>query len=81
VPHFFFHIDDGEYCPDRSGVELSGVKAAQAEALRAAGGILSSEHRVFTSSSPWVMSVTDEEDHLLFALRFSVERPGGLDHL
>nr|WP_245247888.1 hypothetical protein [Tianweitania sediminis] len=62
--------------PDEEGLELGNLEAAQAEATRAAGGMLQ-DHDPFTKSSSWQMVVTDDKDQLLFTLRFNMDRPAG----
>lgn len=76
MPRYFFHIEDGVHVVDREGLELADLKAAQAEAMRASGGMLQ-DHDPFTASSSWLMAVTDEADQLLFTMRYAVDVPAG----
>lgn len=77
MPRFYFHIDDGRHCPDETGYDLADLEAAQAEALRAASGILHSQHSLFSGAGDWQMNVTDGDHRLLFTLRFSANTPSG----
>ncbi len=72
MPRFFFHVMDGRAIIDTVGVELAGVTEARAEAVRAAGTILSSEATKFLEGrGRWCMSVADETGAVCFTLRFS----------
>lgn len=76
MPRFFFHVDDGTFTPDREGTELADRDAAKSEAVSAAGEILNSlDGQFWSDSAAWRMHVTDEEDILLFTLRFSSDVP------
>ena len=78
MPRYFFHIDDGVSFPDPAGIELPGLTAARAEAVKASGTILADfDGDFWKSGSPWVMSVTDATGRLLFSLHFSAEIPSG----
>lgn len=43
MPRFFFHLHNGEECPDTEGVELADVEAARQEAIRSARSIMAGE--------------------------------------
>jgi hypothetical protein len=78
MPRFFFHGDDGGSNPDPIGAELPNLHAAQLEAVKASGAILSDlDGDFWKNGSPWVMTVTDEYFQLLFSLHFSAEIPSG----
>jgi hypothetical protein len=78
MARYFFHIDDGKHLPDRDGLELPNLKAARAEAVKAAGSMIRDEDESsLERSSAWQMAVTDEADQLMFTLRFSLDVPTG----
>jgi hypothetical protein len=78
MPRYFFHVDDGFSVPDSIGAELPDLDAARAEAVKAAGSILKDfDGDFWARGKPWLMSVTDEQGLLQFALRFSAMVPSG----
>lgn len=71
MPLYFFHVQDGEYIPDREGTELADIASAQIEAVRFAGELLSEGAAKFWSGDVWMLRVTDDTDLTLFELTFS----------
>ena len=69
MPRYFFHVTDGTYSPDLIGTELSDVFAAEAEAVRACGGMLRDIGARFWNGAEWTMEVKDEAQRPLFTLR------------
>ncbi|PBB83582.1 hypothetical protein [Mesorhizobium sp. WSM3876] len=78
MPIYHFHVDNGEFNPDADGVELPDVNAARVEAVRAAGEMINDNKEAFWQhAAPWIMHVTDGENHLLFTLQFGAKIPSG----
>jgi hypothetical protein len=78
MPIYHFHVDNGEFNPDRDGIDLPDLDAARMEAVRAAGEIINESNRSFWEHmTPWMMNVTDDENRLLFTLQFSAKVPSG----
>jgi hypothetical protein len=78
MPRYFFHVDDGEFIPDDTGTELRDLRAAQMEAVRAAGEMINSSHASFWEHlTPWYMHVTDSDHRLIFTLHFGGKIPSG----
>ncbi len=71
MPQFFFDVTDSSYDPDPIGTELPDVYAAQAEAVRASGGMLRDVGARFWNNPEWFMEVKDEAHRRLFTLRMS----------
>jgi hypothetical protein len=76
MPRYFFHVHDGTSDPDLEGTELPDIYAAQAEAIRASGEMLSDLGAKFWNGAEWKMEVRDETGRHLFTLRFSAEEHG-----
>jgi len=76
MPRYFFHVHDGYAAPDLVGTELPDICAAQAEAIRASGGMLRDMGRRFWDGTEWSMEVKDEAGRSLFTLRSSAEEHG-----
>jgi hypothetical protein len=78
MPHYFFHVDNGEFVPDESGTELPDLDAARREAVRAAGEMIDDAQQTFWEHLlPWNMHVTDGQHRLLFTLEFGAKVPSG----
>ncbi len=74
MPRYFFDIQqDGRSDPDDLGTELPDIYAVQHEAVRASGEMLRDMGAKFWDVSAWAMEVRDEQQRLLFTLRFSAE--------
>jgi hypothetical protein len=73
MPRYFFHVHDGQDLPDTEGTELPNVAAAQSEAIRASGDMLSNHKGSagFWAGEDWTMNVTDATGRSLLTLRFS----------
>ncbi|HEY9218291.1 MAG TPA: hypothetical protein VIO94_09590 [Phenylobacterium sp.] len=76
MAHYFFHIDDGEFLPDREGVELPDLAVARREALKMSGAMLRELDSQFWTGGPWRMHVHDADNSPLFTLEFSALDPG-----
>ncbi|TPI57674.1 MULTISPECIES: hypothetical protein [unclassified Mesorhizobium] len=75
---YYFHVDNGEFIPDGDGVDLPDLDAARQEAVRAAGEMINESKRSFWEGmTPWIMNMTDDENHLLFTLQFAAKVPSG----
>ena len=78
MPRFFFHVDNGEFVPDRVGTDLPDVNAARMEAVRAAGEMINDAKESFWEHlTPWLMHVTDVDNRLQFTLEFVAKVPSG----
>jgi uncharacterized protein DUF6894 len=77
MPHYYFHLENGQILLDDTGLELRDIAVAQNEALRASGEILRAGARATATlwnGTPWRMWVTDKpngEGKTFFTLRFS----------
>ncbi|WP_404711193.1 DUF6894 family protein [Sphingomonas sp. MMS24-J13] len=66
MPRFHFNINDSF---DHEGTVLASVQAAKCEAVKLAGRVICEEHAdSFWLSREWTMSVTDDQNLLLFQL-------------
>ena len=71
VPRYFFHVSDGDDCPDLQGTILEDDAAARTEAVRFTGQLLSDAPDKFWSEQVWKLRVTDDTDLTLFELMFT----------
>ena len=76
MPRYFFNIMGGRCDPDLTGTDLPDIYAAQGEAIRASGEMLSEIGPRFWDGAGWAMEVKDEAGRRLFTLRFSAEEHG-----
>jgi hypothetical protein len=65
MPRFYFHVDGP---PDNLGMDLPNVAAAKCAAVRYAGQLICEEANSFWDSGDFEMTVTDEDDLVLFSL-------------
>ena len=72
MPRYYFHVYDGHAEIDRDGTELPDIKAARAEALRLAGGIIADAGARADLGEDWRFEVTDAAGLILFRLDFIV---------
>lgn len=70
MPHYFFHVEDGQSFPDAEGCQLPDLDAARIEAVRLLGGMLRDEAETFWQGHDWRMSVTDADGMRLFTIDF-----------
>lgn len=72
MPRYYFHFSDGgHWFTDSNGLELAGLRAARAHALkdvRALSAALCERH--VQDLSPWTMTVVDGAGKAVFALGF-----------
>jgi hypothetical protein len=73
MPRYFFHVTDGYLARDSDGTELPDIYAAQDQAIRMSGEILRDMGAEFWNGTDWKLEVTDEQDQIMFVLRFSAE--------
>lgn len=60
MPHYCFHVMDGQELTDDTGAELPNLDAAKAEALRLTGAVLSEDAAGnIWRGSPWRIIVSD----------------------
>jgi hypothetical protein len=77
MPHYYFHLENGQILLDDAGLELRDIAAAQNNALRASSEMFKAGPRATATlwnGTPWRMWVTDKpngEGKTLFTLRFS----------
>ena len=72
MPRFFFNSQDGDAFKDADGVELPHVRAAQYEASKLLGEIISDEPQDVWHPNGFQLTVTDADDLVLFVLNASV---------
>ena len=61
MPHYFFHIRDGNrFEPDEYGVELSGTEAVREEALMTVGRMVQDATLAGRDAFDWTFEVVDE---------------------
>lgn len=78
MARYFFHVDNGTFAPDPTGVELPDVNAARVEAVKAAGEAINDASDGFWEhATPWFMYVTEANGRLLFSLEFAAKVPSG----
>jgi hypothetical protein len=73
MPRYFFHVTDGYLAHDSDGTELPDIYAAQDQAIRMSGEILRDMGAEFWNGTDWKLEVTDEQNQIMFVLRFSAE--------
>ncbi|TRD04333.1 hypothetical protein FJV76_13720 [Mesorhizobium sp. WSM4303] len=72
MTRYFFHVDNGT-SPPTMKVSVPHLEAARLEAVRAAWrDDKESKQSFWEHMTPWIMNVTDDEDHLLFTPQFVV---------
>ena len=74
MPRYYFHVHDGEDCPDLVGTELADDAAARAEAIVTAGSLLRELGSNFWGAD-WSMNVQTETGVPVCELRFSAKSP------
>jgi hypothetical protein len=73
VPHYFFHIRDGDqFEPDEYGLELRDAEAARDEALRAAGEMVRDAAIAGRDVPARSLEVVDEADAPVVSVAFSL---------
>ena len=78
MPRYFFDInDDDRFTKDHTGVELDGLEAVRAEAIRTLPDIAKEALSKDDTQRSIVVGVRDEEGHhvLMAALTLVVQRP------
>jgi hypothetical protein len=79
MPRYFFHVHDGCSTRDNDGTELPDIFAAQEEAIRLSGELLSEIGGKFWNGAEWSLEVTDQTERVLFRLRFSADKGTVID--
>ena len=79
MPRYFFHVDDGFSTRDVDGTDLPDIFAAQGEAIRLSGELLREMEAKFWNGVEWSLTVTDENEGVLFILRFSADKGTPID--
>jgi hypothetical protein len=74
MPRYFFHVFDGQDVPDLEGTELADDAMAKAEAIVAAGSMLSDLGGQFWNGEDWMMRVDRGSGGTVCELRFSAKR-------
>ena len=77
MPHYFFHIFNGQAHPDTEGTELPGLDEVRQQAVQTAGEILRDDGIKGWKGSDWHMEVTDAAGQSVLRLRFSIEELSG----
>ena len=79
MPRYFFHFSDGKrQFTDSSGIELSGMAAARANATRQVRELkVAMCHPNVQDLSAWSMTVLDAKKNPVFSLGFDPRPPRG----
>ena len=73
----YFHLQKGtEIIRDEEGVEVSDVRAGEAEALRALGEIRSESDAELQDWAGWKLAAADDSGAVLFLLDVDAPHPG-----
>lgn len=70
MPHYYFHLNNGNTRPDMLGMTLPDRTAAKHEALCLAGGLLADPDAGFRRALEWSIDVVDQRGHGQFTLVF-----------
>ena len=70
MPRYFFHVEDHKRFLDEEGSIFDDLDAARLEAVRVAAGVLRDQPAEFWNSGEWRVVVTDDQQTILFTLRF-----------
>jgi hypothetical protein len=70
MPHYYFHVHDGESRPDHEGVDLPSRNAAWSEAVRCCGQMLKDIDGRMGHQAEWRMEVVDGLGQPVFTPRF-----------
>lgn len=70
MPRYFFHVEDHKRFLDEEGSVFADLDAARLEAVRVAAGVLRDQPAEFWNSGEWRVVVTDDDQTILFTLRF-----------
>ena len=81
MPRYYFHFSDGKrQFSDSSGVDLSGMSAARANATRQVREIKAAMcHPHVQDLSAWSMTVLDAKKTPVFTIGFDLKSPRGKD--
>lgn len=74
MPRYFFHSANGKRQFDAEGLELSGVRAAEIEAVRFLGDLLSEQPDTLLSSDALTITVSDTNGQTVLSVRAGVLR-------
>jgi hypothetical protein len=73
----YFHLQKGtEIIRDEEGVEVSDVRAGEAEALNALGEMRSEADAELQDWAGWKLAVADDSGAVLFSLDVDAPHPG-----
>jgi hypothetical protein len=83
VPRYFFHFSDGKRrFSDATGQDLPGIAAARRHAVAQVRELkIAMCHPAIQDLSGWTMSVTDENDKMIFEIGFDSRAFGNRLHL
>jgi len=78
MTRYYFHVLDGTAITDETGEEFPDIKAAKAEAVKLASGLLADGlGETFWQGHPWQIVVSDsaspERGRIFFSLTLSVD--------
>jgi hypothetical protein len=77
MPRFYFHVHHKRSYHDHEGAELRDLRAAWVEATTSCGEMLRDIDGQMEVGPEWRMEVTDENQTVLFILRFHAEAGPG----
>lgn len=72
MPRFHFHTADGRCFPDREGVELASIAAAQCQAVKVLAEFMRDDPCEFWTTNSLSVTVSDESGLSLFQLDLAV---------
>ena len=73
MPRYYFHVVNGEFVPDREGLECSTLDEAKKQAVIIAGGMLKDQALKVWKTRHYYMFVADEQNQTCLKLAFDVE--------
>lgn len=77
MARYFFHTANGTMQHDGEGLELATMHAAELEAVRFLGDLLSEQPGVVSSSQVLTITVTDAGGRVAFSVKASMSGPQG----
>lgn len=79
MPRFFFHVINGEFMPDTTGIECADAAAVKDQAVRITGEMINDQGLQLWKTGHFDMYVCDEKQKTHLKLSFSAEELNSLD--
>lgn len=73
MARYFFHVVNGEFIPDSTGLECTSFDDVRDHAVRIAGEMLKDQGLLLWSTGHFDMFVCDEKNRTLLKLSFTAE--------